>query len=58
MRVKAVINFTGVVCGYPGKVLDIPDNSAVLADLLKVGYVEKLDDSEEKPQKKKTVAKK
>ena len=58
MKVKAVINFTGVVCGYPGKVLDIPDNSLVLADLLKVGYVEKLDDSEEKPQKKKTVAKK
>lgn len=58
MKVKALINFTGAVCGYPGKVLDIPDNSAVLTDLLKVGYVEKLDDSEEKPQKKKTVTKK
>ena len=51
MKVKALINFTGAVCGYPGKILDIPDNSAALHDLLKVGYVEKLDDSEEKPQK-------
>ncbi|MCI8285242.1 MAG: hypothetical protein HFE90_08285 [Firmicutes bacterium] len=58
MKVKALMNFTGAVCGYPGEILDIPDNSAVLHDLLKVGYVEKLEDSEEKPQKKKTVTKK
>lgn len=50
MRVKAVVGFAGQVCAASGEVLDLPDSSPVLADLLRAGYVEP--EEEQAPVKK------
>lgn len=54
MLVKATISFCGVVSMRMGEVRDITDKP-VLTDLLKAGYIEKIE--EEKKTVKKTVEK-
>lgn len=54
MRVKALINFSGVLSMYQGQEVEIT-NKEVLNDLLACGYVEELE--VEKPTKKKAVKK-
>ena len=39
MRVKAKVSFAGQVSAASGEVLDLPDGSPVLEDLLRAGYV-------------------
>lgn len=42
MKVKAIVSFSGQVSAAAGEVLDLPDGSPVLADLLHAGYVEQV----------------
>lgn len=42
MKVKAKISFSGQFHAKLGQELDIPDESAVLKDLLQAGYVEEI----------------
>ncbi len=53
MKVKATISFSGTVTMAKGDTKDIK-NEAVLNDLLKAGYVEKVEDSAEKKSAAKT----
>lgn len=54
MRVKALVNFSGVLSMYQGQEVEIT-NKEVLNDLLDCGYVEEVE--VEKPTKKKAVKK-
>lgn len=55
MLVKATVSFCGVVSMRMGETKDISDKP-ILTDLLKAGYVEKIEE-EKKQVKKKTVEK-
>lgn len=54
MRVKALVNFSGVLSMYQGQEVEIT-NKEILNDLLNCGYVEEVE--VEKPTKKKAVKK-
>lgn len=49
MKVKARVSFCGVVSMRMGEVKDISDKS-ILTDLLKAGYIEKIEEEKENGQ--------
>lgn len=54
MRVRALVNFSGILSMYQGQEVEITSKE-VLKDLLDCGYVEEVE--VEKPTKKKAVKK-
>ena len=43
MKVRALVSFSGVISMYQGEEREY-DNKIILSDLLKAGYIEKIED--------------
>lgn len=56
MKIKALVNFCGVLSMHVGEVVDC-DDLVVVDDLLRAGYIAKIEDSPKKGRVKKNEVK-